>query len=294
MNLLFLGGEPTLRDDLPELIDTFQRYSPIETLSISTNGLLPNRIEHLTKRIFEVYHNPLTFNLSIDGIGETHDRLRGGPGNYKAMVATYHRLVRIMDEFPNLHLVVTTTLSQANLDELEHLHNVLLENFPRIGAHNVALIHSVQEGSVLQPLTSAQLREHMPLLRQILKAYLKGHSKSPLDFVRRLALKMRPLYYDFALQQMEGGNETFTALPGVTQAAIDCYGGLHPYSSDTNDTLAVSLADFDFDFRKAWKSVKFRELVRELKENNCEACACDFLLPFFKPKLYPLLLRSIF
>ena len=47
--LLLSGGEPTLRKDLPQLIDIFRRHNGIETVDIPTNGLLPDRIAGLAE-----------------------------------------------------------------------------------------------------------------------------------------------------------------------------------------------------------------------------------------------------
>jgi MoaA/NifB/PqqE/SkfB family radical SAM enzyme len=66
------GGEPLLRDDLEEVIRTMRRTCPKARIVLSTNGLLPARLAGLLEKI-----DRITVRVSLDGIGEVHDRIRG-------------------------------------------------------------------------------------------------------------------------------------------------------------------------------------------------------------------------
>jgi len=64
------GGEPTLRSDLAEIVG---KLLPRTThLELSTNGWFPERLEALAARFPE-----LIFRVSIEGLPERNDRLRG-------------------------------------------------------------------------------------------------------------------------------------------------------------------------------------------------------------------------
>ena len=45
------GGEPTLREDLPEIISAFHETNGIRSINFPTNGLLPERLVEQVNRI---------------------------------------------------------------------------------------------------------------------------------------------------------------------------------------------------------------------------------------------------
>lgn len=80
------GGEPTLRKDLAELIDTlFIKLPKLSTISLITNAL---KSEMVTERIQEIgqvirkHQGQLDVMVSLDGVGDVHDRVRGRQGNF--------------------------------------------------------------------------------------------------------------------------------------------------------------------------------------------------------------------
>ena len=51
-NLLFSGGEPFLREDLPEIVDIFISQNQVKNISIPTNGINTNTRNRGTQYIF--------------------------------------------------------------------------------------------------------------------------------------------------------------------------------------------------------------------------------------------------
>ena len=99
------GGEPLLRDDLEEAIRTMRTTCPKARIVLSTNGLLPARLASLLERI-----DPIAVRVSLDGIGEVHDRIRGVEGAYQKAIESLDvaRTAGISD------LGVCATLSKHN------------------------------------------------------------------------------------------------------------------------------------------------------------------------------------
>ncbi|EQD45680.1 radical SAM domain-containing protein, partial [mine drainage metagenome] len=112
----FEGGEPLLRRDLPEILaESHRRFHT----SVVTNGwLLRNRVDDL------VPHLDMLF-VSLDGIGELHDRLRGIPGSYARAVEGI-RSVR-----GRVPVAISSTLTSENLDDAEKV--VALADRLRVG-----------------------------------------------------------------------------------------------------------------------------------------------------------------
>ena len=121
-SLLLTGGEPTLRDDLPEICRIFDRRNRTALFTIPTNGLKPDQIESMMDEILGTTRAKLNAQVSIDGRAEVHDRIRGVPGSFEAALETARRLRALRSRHPNLNSVsVLTVISAANADEIEPL-----------------------------------------------------------------------------------------------------------------------------------------------------------------------------
>jgi MoaA/NifB/PqqE/SkfB family radical SAM enzyme len=69
------GGEPFLRDDLVEIVRVMREACPRARVVISTNGLATQRIVAAVPLMRDV-----AVRVSVDGVGEAHDTLRGVQG----------------------------------------------------------------------------------------------------------------------------------------------------------------------------------------------------------------------
>lgn len=83
------GGEPTLRKDLPELVEAlFDSLPKLQSISLITNGYNYKDIIKLIQKllvIVDLKGGTLHVMLSLDGFNETHDIVRGKKnGFYKA------------------------------------------------------------------------------------------------------------------------------------------------------------------------------------------------------------------
>ena len=83
-DLWLSGGEPTLRKDVPQIVDLFVQNNGVSRVIIPTNGLIKERIYKIVESVLEKHQNlDLYLNVALDGYGKTHDKIRGGPGNWE-------------------------------------------------------------------------------------------------------------------------------------------------------------------------------------------------------------------
>ncbi|MCK4491594.1 MAG: radical SAM protein [Candidatus Altiarchaeales archaeon] len=89
--IVFSGGEPTMRDDLPEIFSVFHKNCPKAYFGITLNGLMPERTCDMIERI--ITENPgielRNVGLSINGPEEIHDVTRGIKGAFRKTMKTY-------------------------------------------------------------------------------------------------------------------------------------------------------------------------------------------------------------
>jgi MoaA/NifB/PqqE/SkfB family radical SAM enzyme len=120
------GGEPFLRDDLPEIVELGLKYLKPRIIHLPTNGIAAKRVIQLTKEILARINNSglkpqVTVKPSIDGIGEMHDHIRGVPGNWKQLLATIDGLHELESEYPNFHLELGTVISNYHKNHLDQI-----------------------------------------------------------------------------------------------------------------------------------------------------------------------------
>ncbi len=108
------GGEPLLRDDLPNIIRRLRALG-FPHITIQTNGNKLNENPNLLPALMDAGLSGLGLNL--DGEQASHDRLRGRKGHFESMC----RLAKQVLEETTLYLTVTTVVSRLNLDDLPHL-----------------------------------------------------------------------------------------------------------------------------------------------------------------------------
>lgn len=107
------GGEPFLRRDFPDVIANIKKASPQARLVVNTNGFMWRKIKEDMEKVIYIDPN-IAIRLSIDGIGEIHNQIRGIPGGYDLIMKTlgHLRTIGVKD------LGVSFTLMERNIDEL--------------------------------------------------------------------------------------------------------------------------------------------------------------------------------
>ncbi len=116
LELCITGGEPLLYKDFFELMD--YAVSTGYTWGMTSNGTLID--SKTARRLRETRMR--TISISIDGLEETHDRLRGLPGGWRAAMAGIQNLI---DEGGFHAIQATTVLNHSNIGELEPLYEIL-------------------------------------------------------------------------------------------------------------------------------------------------------------------------
>lgn len=117
--LTLSGGEPVLRDDILDICQLAHTHFPnLYGIGILTNGLLPEQFIHFIKEILDIGFNSVKASVSIDGVGNAHDRMRGVRGSYEKALKTYVMLKDIAKENSKLSIVISRTVSSMNAGTL--------------------------------------------------------------------------------------------------------------------------------------------------------------------------------
>ena len=77
LNVNFTGGEPFARKDILDIAKLYIRNSTIQSIYITTNASLPERIENFAKEISSIDSSiEQSFQISIDDLPERHNKVR--------------------------------------------------------------------------------------------------------------------------------------------------------------------------------------------------------------------------
>lgn len=121
------GGEPTLREDLPQLYEAAIDAIPgIQGLSIITNAIKEKDVISRINKVIEVCKRrgkSFSMMVSLDGYGKTHDRVRGREGNFQSAI-------NVINHFKNKNIPIATgcTISKVNVWEVDELLDYIREN----------------------------------------------------------------------------------------------------------------------------------------------------------------------
>jgi radical SAM protein with 4Fe4S-binding SPASM domain len=130
--ILFSGGEPLMHPHLLELVGLAVKRGARSVLS--TNGLLLDRDTALKLKDLGLSY----VGISLDGLGEAHDRMRGQKGAFLGAL----KAIKTARE-ANLKVGLRLTLTRSNKDEIEQIFRLMVsEGIPRI-----CFYHLVDQGN---------------------------------------------------------------------------------------------------------------------------------------------------
>lgn len=263
------GGEPFLRDDLPEICALGDKYLKPNVIHSPTNCLAPKKIESATVDILNGIRKTtqLTVKLSIDGIGEKHDLIRGTPGNFEKVRETYERLVRIRDRHPNFYLDAGVTVSTYNVDSLEEItdyvnQNWRLDNF----LHEIADLRGE-----LFNVDNPEIRPSGEIYAAAVN-YLAAETRKQLKnkrFLSRMTQALRLVYYGRAAKVLKEAKRSIPCYAGISNVHINPWGGVWICNVQAFEKEMGNLRDFDYNFPALWYSSRAEEMRKWVREGHC-------------------------
>jgi Fe-coproporphyrin III synthase len=116
-NINISGGEPFLRPDLVDLIKVLVTNNPQAELIMSTNGFATELIKQKMIEILKIKPE-IGLGISVDGIGQVHDQVRGIPGGFDKVMAT----IKMLKDLGIKNLRLAFTAGDYNIDQLNQVY----------------------------------------------------------------------------------------------------------------------------------------------------------------------------
>jgi MoaA/NifB/PqqE/SkfB family radical SAM enzyme len=256
------GGEPFLRRDIDKICHQFVDRNRVRHINIPTNaiqtGVIANSVEAIlaNRAAFRV-----NVAISLDGIGETHDRIRGVPGNYTKALATMRALQEIRARDSRLALSVVTTLMRNNVADVRKLLEIGLSEW-KLDYHSINILRGAWMDPSLQPPTPEQYAEISELQLQQCRHYFRGRWGL---FSGMIATMGRTVLNNYYMRDMQGQPKDIRCNAGDVSCVIDA--NCDVYFCELLKPIG-NLKTYDWDFDRLWTDFE-ATLLRQKVQAGC-------------------------
>ncbi|MDD2890546.1 MAG: radical SAM protein [bacterium] len=268
-SILITGGEPFLHSQIVEICKTFYDKNKPMNFHFMTNGMPSSKIIETTESIFKNVNSNLHFQISIDGVEDIHDKIRGKEGCFNEAVKTLKELKKLSTKHPNLTVHILTVVSKLN-----YKHLVQLSEFTT-NVLKIPITFEFARGN--------ELFQNNPLLSKSYNPSLPDKTLLTLDEMKKTYNEIKKIY---TLEKSKLAVDLSFSLLGLKKEIelietsckiVDCVAGnqigvLYPDGKVAGCELIESklnIRDFDLDFHKLWQSKKMDDFRKKIKNCYC-------------------------
>jgi MoaA/NifB/PqqE/SkfB family radical SAM enzyme len=259
----FSGGEPTLRKDLPEMVASAYRHCRPGIINIPTNGIqhkiIPGRVEQV---LLAAPGSEVIINLSLDGVGQRHDEIRGVRDNWKHAMLTYAELKKLKAKHRNLTVGIHTVISNFNVDGFPALCEYVQRELKPD-----SYITEIAEQRVELDTVGLGITPSVERYSVAIDALLESMRDQQLTGVAEVAQAFRRQYYELVKRTLREHRQVIPCMAGVASAQIAPNGDVWPCCIRAQSM--GNLREHDYDFGSVWRTGKAAALRRSIKAGEC-------------------------
>lgn len=283
-NIALTGGEPFIRDDLFEIANIWWKNSSVQSISITTNGSMPDKINNFSKQAV-AYNMPVSFFFSYDFIEEKHSNYRRLKDLHIKVKESYN-IVKSLGN--NLNATFSITLTPENVDSAFETY-VYMRDVLKIQNINCAMIRG-KNADIIDTETRnklAYLYKKIQTQRNIDfdNGTIKGFNNNSLTSI--ILNAKNKMLWKYILKTFVEKKYISPCNAGSLFGIIYSNGDVAP--CELLYDKAGNLKDFNYDFMKCWTSQK-SDIIR--KNIKCSKCFCTFecswlINIFSSPRYFP-------
>lgn len=256
----FYGGEPLLRKDFGEVARKAKSIMKEAKILLITNGLL------LEKKAREIVEGGIDIVcISLDGIGEVNDRIRGVPGYYQRILEGIEELKRV-DTKKKVKINIGSTLVSLNIHQVPELIELARE-LDISWSFNLFDTSAYHFQNLDDPLSLKNIDDD--LIDETIEHMRRERKKSPQSMVG-----IDPLGLEFARDYMKGKEPPFHCILGYIRVYIDSY--MNVYSGCWALPPVGNLKQAEL--KDILKSAQYKERLEKMYRLHCPYCTCGYLI----------------
>ncbi len=254
------GGEPMLREDLPELARLIVKYNSPNYLNIATSGIYTKKTISYIDKILQITSRKgivVTINFSIDEINEKYETIRGIKG-FKAVKKTYFELKKLKRIYPNLIIGINVVLSKYNYKRFELICDFLIKEFQPDSL--VSELGTKRNALYFQEEIGFNKGKTLEKLNYLIKLKTQTSSSKLIEYFRKK-------YYRQVEYQLLNNKSNINCYAGYTSCEISFDGKIWDCAVMT-ETMG-DIKKQNFNFKKAWRSNKAKKVREAIKLRKC-------------------------
>jgi MoaA/NifB/PqqE/SkfB family radical SAM enzyme len=281
--IILAGGEPTLRNDLAEIVELMHSYMPrLKKLMIASNVLNRVSVEKQYPRIARYCADRnirLTLGVSLDGIEETHDQVRGVPGAFKKVMDSI-QFMKELQKTVSFNMSIDPTIFSMNIQEMQQLKDL---------AEQLNLPITFQFAAVANDYYHNQNLEQVLTLNQSGRQTLINFLKQ--QIAESSLFDALSYYYLEVMARAQGTLQRRTLpCPFSNQGLLLNPDGTLQYCHNSR-VIGNALETSSTEIYHAAENLAFREQVRQEKCPNCQM-SCLFFVSLRK-EVFPYLIFMV-
>ncbi|NJN83845.1 MAG: radical SAM protein, partial [Caldilineaceae bacterium] len=262
--MTFTGGEPFLRKDLDDLVISAYRHCKPEVITIPTNGMLTERVVTMVERMCrECPTSSIGINLSLDGIGDEHDDIRGVEGNWSLSMETWQQLKAMQADHPNLVLTVHTVISRFNVHRFKEIYTGLQFLEPD------SYITEVAEERVELDTVGWGITPRPDDYDEVADFLSQAAQQAPAKGIARFTQAFRAQYYQLAKRVLHERDQVIPCYAGWASAHIAPNGDL--WSCCIRAEEVGNLREHEYDITPIWRGGGDGGIAGQ---HQAQGCAC--------------------
>jgi MoaA/NifB/PqqE/SkfB family radical SAM enzyme len=259
------GGDQFLRADLDQIVRLVRTEIEPTIINIPMNGVVTERIFTLLPKIaHESAGSQLVLNLSVDEIGEEHDRLRGAPNNFEKLLQVADLIRDLKKTYDHVVLGVHTVISKHNVHRIPAIEREARDLFTPDSYIAEVAENRVELKTMHKDITPdpGDYRRAVTHLANTIRA---GRSNAP---VARLVESLRLEYYGLATRILEEKRQVIDCYAGWASAHLAPDG--HVWGCCTRAESLGNVRDHGYDFRRVWFGPDADAFRQSVKAHECQ------------------------
>ena len=286
--LAFSGGEIFLRKDIVDIANVFYRNNKPAIMLFPTNGLLTDVIRDNIEQVLEhCSKSTVALKLSIEGMEDVHDRIRGA-GSFKKTMETYEALKELPGRYPNFEIGVNSVFCSVNEDSMNELID-FVKGLEMRKTHTVSLIRGNVQDEELKVVDMGKYKKTIELLASNLRnkqsstyRFKGAKLKAAQDIVQRKVI----------FDTVASHRYQIPCYAGKLNMVLTESGDVYPCESF--DMKLGNVRDNGYDIKNILKSKSARKVIKSIQDTGCFCTHECYLMTniLFNPSMFPKLMKE--
>lgn len=255
------GGEPLMYPGIVELAQLVYKFNKPGIINIPTNAILSSGPDRVRRILESCPDTQLIINLSLDGVGDKHDFIRGVPGNFEKFEERLKQYFALREEFPNLTVGIHSVISVFSVNHLDELIAYAEESGADQFITEIAEPR-VELDTVGLPITPA--KEDYARAIDRLTDYVESKQFKGLA---KITEAFRVEYYKLVKNILDEQDQVIDCYAGWASAQIYADGTVWPCCIRA-DNLG-NLREHNYDFGEIWFGDAIKEVRRSIAAKEC-------------------------